>query len=88
MKVALIIEINCSFLYFHYPRHSCFFKVYFELIHCGLMIPYGDTELCQHSGNGLFPDGIKPLPEPRDIDFSLGRFQGIHWRVISQVLYA
>ena len=33
--------------------------------HCGLVMPYGDRVLCQlGSGNGLLPDGTKPLPEP------------------------
>ena len=38
--------------------------------HCGLVMPYGNIDPCQHwlrqlgSGNGLSPDGTKPLPEP------------------------
>ena len=30
------------------------------------MMPYGDTEIRVNigSGNGLLPDGTKPLPEP------------------------
>ena len=38
-----------------------------ELTHCGLVASYGDRSLGQHysgSGNGLLPDGTKPLPEP------------------------
>ena len=36
-----------------------------ELTHCGLVTPYGNKDLGQHgSGNGLVPDGSKPLPEP------------------------
>ena len=31
------------------------------------MMPYGDTDLCQHSGNGLFADDIKPLYLNQDI---------------------
>ena len=36
------------------------------LNHCGPVTPYGDINLGQHwhSGNGLLPDGTKPLPEP------------------------
>ena len=38
------------------------------LTHCGLMTPYGGRYLGQHgSGNGLLPDGTKPLPEPMSI---------------------
>ena len=35
--------------------------------HCGQGMPYGDIDLGQvniGSGNGLLPDGAKPLPEP------------------------
>ena len=36
-----------------------------SLTHCGLIMPYGNTELGQQlniaSGNGLLPDGIKSL---------------------------
>ena len=36
-----------------------------ELIHCGVVTPYGIGLLGQQwFGNGLFPDGNKPLPEP------------------------
>ena len=37
-----------------------------KLTHCDLVTPYGDMNLGQHigSGNGLLPDGTKPLPEP------------------------
>ena len=36
-----------------------------DLTHWSLVTPYGDIELCQHwLGNGLLPDGTKPLPEP------------------------
>ena len=35
------------------------------LTHCGLVMPHGIIYLHQHgSGNGLLPDGTKPLPEP------------------------
>ena len=35
------------------------------LIHCGLVMPYDDIELVNiGSGNGLVPDGTKPLSEP------------------------
>ena len=35
------------------------------LTHCGLGAPYGDIDLGKTgSGNGLLPDGTKPLPEP------------------------
>ena len=35
------------------------------LSHCGLMTPYGDIDLGEHSCNAvLLPDGTKPLPEP------------------------
>ena len=35
------------------------------LTHCGLVRPYGDIELVNNgSGNGLLPDGTKPLPKP------------------------
>ena len=32
--------------------------------HCGLLMPYGDMDLGNiGSGNGLLPDGTKPLSE-------------------------
>ena len=35
------------------------------LTYCGLVTPYGDRVLVNIcSGNGLLPDGTKPLPEP------------------------
>ena len=35
------------------------------LTHCDLMMPCNNIDLGQHcSGNGLLPDGTKPLPEP------------------------
>ena len=44
----------------HFP--GVFFK---KLTHCGLVMPYGELDLGQQgSGNGLVPDGTKPLPEP------------------------
>ena len=37
----------------------------YVLTHCGLVTPYGDRDLVNiGSGNGLLPDGTKPLPEP------------------------
>ena len=49
---------------------------------CGLVMPYGDRTLVNiGSGNGLVPDGTKPLPEPMLTDhqwspmtFILGQF--------------
>ena len=36
-----------------------------SLTHCGLVVPYGDMNRGKIDwGNGLLPDGIKPLPEP------------------------
>ena len=36
-----------------------------ELTHCGLVTPYDDKDWVNNgSGNGLLPDGTKPLPEP------------------------
>ena len=37
-----------------------------HLTHCGLVMPYGIIYLCVKigSGNGLLPDGTKPLPDP------------------------
>ena len=32
------------------------------LTHCGLVFPYGDIHLIIGSGNGLLPEGNKPLP--------------------------
>ena len=35
------------------------------MTHCGLVMPYGDRDRGNiGSGNGLLPDGTKPLPEP------------------------
>ena len=45
-----------------------YFTIYSNdsLTHCGLVTPYGDMEIWVNigSGNGLLPDGTKPLPEP------------------------
>ena len=37
-----------------------------ELIHCGLVMPYGDIKIWINvsSGNGFVSNGTKPLPEP------------------------
>ena len=36
-----------------------------ELPHCGLVTPYGDTELSQHwFGQWISPDGTNPLFDP------------------------
>ena len=51
--------------------------------HCGLVTPYGDIILVNNgSGNGLLPDGTKPLPEPMftyheygPVAFIWGQFQ-------------
>ena len=41
------------------------YMVLFHVSIYGLVKPYGDIDLHQHgSGNGLLPDGTKPLPEP------------------------
>ena len=38
---------------------------YAMLTHSGLVAPYGIIELVNiGAGNGLLPDGTKPLPEP------------------------
>ena len=38
---------------------------WFSLTHCGLLTPYVDKIWVNiGSGNGLLPDGTKPLPEP------------------------
>ena len=40
-------------------------QTFLMLTHCGLMMPYGNKYMDQHdSGNGLLPDGTKPLPQP------------------------
>ena len=40
-------------------------KVNSILTYCGLVTPYGDkVQVNIGSGNGLLPDGTKPLPEP------------------------
>ena len=36
-----------------------------HLTHCGLAMPYGDTDLGQHwLSKGLLPEDTKPLPDP------------------------
>ena len=50
----------------------------------GLVTPYGDTQYALvniDSGNGLLPDGTKPLPEPMLTNHKLG-YCGIHLRVV------
>ena len=44
----------------------CAMRLFIQaLTHCGLMTPYGDEIWVNiGSGNGLLPDGTKPLPEP------------------------
>ena len=37
------------------------------------------------SGNGLLPDGTKPLPEPM-LTLSLMRFCGIYWELLSWIM--
>ena len=57
-------------LYWNYPRslYKRQFSTKFSQntphssTHCGLVSPYGDTDI--GSGTGLLPDGTKPLPEP------------------------
>ena len=52
------------------------------LTYCGLVMPYSDRDLVNiGSGNGLLPDGTKPLPEPiltdhqwSSVAFILGQF--------------
>ena len=45
---------------YHFPK-----LVRVALIHCGLMMPYGDRDLVNiGSGNCLLPDGTKPLLKP------------------------
>ena len=57
----------------------------YTLTYCGLVTPYGDRDLGQHfvSGNGLLPDGTKPLPEP-NVDWWSVKSSDIHIRAISQ----
>ena len=42
--------------------------IHVYITHWGLVMPFGDIDLGQQlnigSGNGLLPDGTKPLPEP------------------------
>ena len=51
------------------------------LTHCDLMTPYGDMWVNIGSGNGLLPDGNKPLPEPM---LTYRHFLGTHLKPISQ----
>ena len=51
------------------------------LLHCGPVTSCGDTDLVQHSDNGLLPDGIKPLTE---LMLTLQVFCGISLRAIIQ----
>ena len=51
------------------------------ITHCGLVMPYSEIWVNIGSGNGLLPDGTKPLPEPMLTDhqwspvtFILGQF--------------
>ena len=54
------------------------------LTHCGPLTPYG-TQIPVNigSGNGLLPDGTKPLPEPT-LTYYQNVFYGIPFRLISQ----
>ena len=46
------------------------FSVEELLTHSGLVAPYGDKIWVNiGSGNGLLPDGTKPLPEPMLTDY-------------------
>ena len=42
------------------------------LIHCGVIKSYGNIDLGQHSGNGLLPNGTKPLLEQKLINHQQG----------------
>ena len=43
------------------------------LTHCGLGMPYGWHRFNIGSGNGLLPDGTKPLPKPMLTNHQLGQ---------------
>ena len=59
-----------------------------ELTHCGLLMPYGDKDLVNiDSGNGLWPDDHKPLPEPMFNSHYWGSFCCIHLRAVSQQVH-
>ena len=45
-------------------RLSAHTVMHTKLIHCGLVMPYGDTDLGQYWLSLLLPGGTKPLPEP------------------------
>ena len=51
-------------LFFQLRSHRGMFRMV-KLSHCGLMTLYGDNIwIIIGSGNGLLPDGTKPLPQP------------------------
>ena len=63
-----------------------------ETNHCGLVTINGDIEIWVNIGlgNGLLPDGTKPLPEPpliHYLNWSLKVFCGIQLRGISQEVF-
>ena len=63
-----------------------------ETNHCGLVTINGDIEIWVNIGlgNGLLPDGTKPLPEPSLIHYmnlSSKVFCGIQLRAISQEVF-
>ena len=38
------------------------------------------------SGNGMLPDGTKPLPEPMNVDLSSVRLSDIHlWAILQEI---
>ena len=61
-----ILDVSLIFANLRFQLH---FPGAFALTHSGLVTPYA-TKLWAYigSGNGLLPDGTKPLPEPMLID--------------------
>ena len=70
-----MIEISLRFA----PEGPIDNKSTMVLLNYGIVMPYGDIELGNiGSGNGLVPDGTKPLPVPM-LPFYLCGFVAFAW---------
>ena len=65
IKIKNLFQINecCLLMSCYLGLNVLNLYLFMLLTHCGLMTPYGEIWVNIGSGNGLLPDGIKPLPE-------------------------
>ena len=105
-KLYRISNVDSSFWqankHIVWPYHMAWASnIQYILTQCNLMVSYGDIDLVTADpGNGLLPDGTKPLPAPTltynrlgPITFFLGQFQtrssaiihlNLNWKIFIQ----